>query len=63
MNSLEKTIKIVKRHDKDPLVDQTQHFLKTDKQSKREIARVVASWIEERRQAVTERPENRAYLF
>ena len=63
MSSVEKTIKIIKRNEREPFVDQTQGFLKTDKQSKREIAKVVASWIEERRQASTERSENSAFLF
>jgi hypothetical protein len=63
MSSVEKTIKIIKRNERETFVDQTQGFLKTDKRSKREIAKVVASWIEERRQAGTERFENRGFLF
>jgi hypothetical protein len=55
MSSVEKTIKIIKRDEREPFVDQLQGFLKTDKQSKREMAKVVASWIEGRREAGTTR--------
>jgi hypothetical protein len=55
MSSVEKTIKIIKHNERQPFVDHTQGFLKTDNQSKREIAKVVASWIEERREAGTTR--------
>jgi hypothetical protein len=51
MSSVDKTIKIIKRNARESCVDQTQGPLKTDKQSKREMTKVVASWIEERRQA------------
>jgi len=53
MSSVDKTIKIIKRNARESCLDQTQGPLKTDKQSKREMTRVVASWIEERRQTGT----------
>ena len=55
MASVEKTIKVIKRTARESLVDQAQSLLKTEKQSKREMAKVVASWIEERKQACNER--------
>lgn len=63
MSSVEKTIKIIKRKARESIVDQTQGLLRTDHQSRREMAAVVTSWIEERRQASTERSENRGFLF
>lgn len=50
MSAIEKTIKIIKRTARESLVDQEQSVLMTDKQSRREMVKVVASWIEERKE-------------
>lgn len=63
MSSVEKTIKIVKHNEREPFVDHTQGLLKTDKQSRREMAKVVASWIEERKELSKERARPRGFVF
>ena len=51
MSSIRKPIKIIKRNATEPSPVQPQGLLKATKQSRREMAKVVVSWIEERRQA------------
>lgn len=63
MTSVEKTIKIIKRNAREPLVDHTPGFLKTDKQSRREMVKVVASWIEERKELSKERARTKGFVF
>ncbi|HSE23852.1 MAG TPA: hypothetical protein VLB68_19440 [Pyrinomonadaceae bacterium] len=50
MSSIRKPIKIIKHNATEPSTVQPQ-VLKAIKQSRREMAKVVVSWIEERRQA------------
>jgi hypothetical protein len=60
MSVVKKTIKIIKRNATDPCVNQPKVFSKTNKQSRREMAKVVISWIEERRET---RIEQSTVLF
>jgi hypothetical protein len=53
MSSIRKPIKIIKRNATEPSPVQPQGLLKATKQSRREMAKVVVSWIEERRHAHT----------
>ena len=50
MSVAKKPIKIIKRNAPDPCVNQPKVLSKTTKQSSREMAKVVISWIEERRE-------------
>jgi hypothetical protein len=60
MSSVGKPVKVIKQKTKAAPEDQTR-ALKTEKQSEREIAKVVSSWIEEQKQIRKERRD--AKLF
>lgn len=60
MSVVKKTIKIVKHNATAPCVTQPQVLSKTTQQSRREIAKVVVSWIEERKES---RMEQSTVLF
>jgi hypothetical protein len=55
MSVAKKTIKIIKRNATDPCVNQPTVLSKTTEQSRREMAKIVISWIEERRETRIER--------
>jgi hypothetical protein len=63
MSSVGKTIKIIKRKKRESLADQAQGFLQTDKQSRREMIEVVASWIRERKELSKERARTKEVVF